>query len=137
MKHGHGARGRESGPPPGGHLLSKAIHDNMAAEVLVEMTGKSLKEVKAEMADTHMMKVLLNNNIDPHTSKTRMDTKMATATKKAVSCGLITAEQAAEIRVLKTRLCNRGTFYRLNQCLAFHIWFSRIRGGLANCSHLK
>lgn len=97
MQHGHGPTGHKFGPPPGGHLLFKAINDNMASEVLVEITGKSLEEVKAEIESTHMMQVLENNSIDPETFKTYMDAKVAAAAEKAASCGLITAEQAAEI----------------------------------------
>lgn len=98
MRHGHGPMGPGFGPPPGDHLLSRAINDNMAAQVLAEMTGKSLEEVRKEMADTHLMKVLMNNSIDPDTFRKRMDAKIPAATDKALSCGLITAEQAAEIK---------------------------------------
>lgn len=83
--------------PPSRHLLSKAIHDNMAADALVEITGKDLTAVKAELANTHLMQVLTNNSIDPETFRKLMDAKMATATQKAAGCGLITTEQASEI----------------------------------------
>lgn len=97
MKRGHGPMGREFGPPPGEHLLSRAINDNMAAEVLVQMTDKSLEQVRKEIANTNMMEVLRDNSIDPDTFKKLMDAKVPAATEKALSCELITAEQAAQI----------------------------------------
>lgn len=94
--HGPGMRPPKGSPHPG-HLLDKAINDNMAAEALAELTGKTLEVIKAELAEAHMPTVLENNSVDRDTFKTLMNTKMSAAAQKAADCGLITAEQAAEI----------------------------------------
>ncbi|MEZ4525594.1 MAG: hypothetical protein R2941_06705 [Desulfobacterales bacterium] len=93
-----GPEGRGFGPPAA-HLLDKAIHDNMAAEALSEITGKTLEVIKAELAASHMGAgaVLESNSVDLDTFKTLMNTKMSAAVQKAADCGLITAEQAAEL----------------------------------------
>ena len=95
---GHpGPEERGFGPPPAGHLLDKAINDNMAAEALAELTGKTLEVIKAELAASHMGAVMESNNVDRDAFKTLMNTKMAAAAQKAADCGLITADQSSEI----------------------------------------
>ncbi len=98
MGQGHpGPGGKGFGPPPATHLLDKAINDNMAAEALAELTGKTLEVITAELAASHMGAVMESNSVDRDAFKTLMNTKMSAAAQKAADCGLITAEQAAEI----------------------------------------
>ena len=100
---GHGRGMQPPGPggrgfgPPDAHLLDKAINENMAAEALAEITGKTLDVINAEVAAARMHEVVANNSIDAETFKTAMNAKMSAAAQKAADCGLITAEQAAEI----------------------------------------
>ncbi|MGE0087161.1 MAG: hypothetical protein AB7S75_22380 [Desulfococcaceae bacterium] len=97
MGQGHPGPGGRGFGPPATHLLDKAINENMAAEALAEITGKTLEVIKAELAASHMAAVMESNSVDRDAFKTLMNTKMSAAAQKAADCGLITAEQAAEI----------------------------------------
>ena len=80
-----------------GHFLARALHENMALEVLTEMTGKDADTVKADMQTLPMRAVLEFYGIDREAFHSAMHTKMTQQVNKAASCGLITEEQASEI----------------------------------------
>lgn len=86
------------GPPSHpGHLLAKALHENVALQVLSEMTGKDTEAVRADMQSKHMWEVLGSYGIDAEAFRSKMDAKMTELVDKAASCGLITEGQASEI----------------------------------------
>ena len=86
------------GPPSHpGHLLAKALHENVALQVLTEMTGKDTETVRADMQSKHVWEVLESYCIDGETFRSEMDAKMTELVNTAASCGLITSEQASEI----------------------------------------
>ena len=80
-----------------GHLLSRAILENVALEVLTGNFGLDAATVKADMQTLGMREVLESYGIDGKTFRSRMDAKMTELVDKAASCGLITSEQASEI----------------------------------------
>ena len=80
-----------------GHFLVRALHDNVVMEVLTEITGKDADTVKADMQTLRMRALLESYGIDGEAFHSAMDAKMAELVNDAVSCGLITKEQASEI----------------------------------------
>ena len=86
------------GPPRhSGHFLARALHENMALEVLTEMTGKDAETVKADMQTLRMRALLESYGIDREKFRLEMDAKMTELVNLAEECGLITEVQEAEI----------------------------------------
>jgi hypothetical protein len=67
-------------------------------EVLTEMTGKDADTVKDDMQTLRMRALIESYGIDGESFHAAMDAKMAELGSDAGSCGLITKEQASEIR---------------------------------------
>ncbi len=80
-----------------GHFLARALHENMALEVLTEMTGKDVETVKADMETLRRRALLESYGIDREAFRSAMHAKMTELVNKAASCGLITEEQALRI----------------------------------------
>ncbi len=95
---GEGYGHHPKGPPRhSGHLLGKALHDNMALDVLVELTGNEAATVQAAMDGQHMREVLSSYGIKEEVFREAMDSKTKAMLNQAMECGLISREQASEI----------------------------------------
>jgi hypothetical protein len=91
---------RPKGPRPPKHagcLLGRYIHDNMAMEVLSQLTGQAPETLAAELEEGHIRGVLDAYEIDPETFRNAMDEKTAAVAQKASECGLITPDQLADL----------------------------------------
>jgi hypothetical protein len=89
------AQNRPPRPMNAGDLLGKALHDQMAAEVLTELTGKTVNA--ADAAEGKIRDVLESSGIGQDAFKNAMDAKTTPLFQKAVGCGLITETQASEM----------------------------------------
>ena len=96
---GQNSSGGFSKHPPrhAGHLLSKALHDNVLLEVLTEDFRLEAETVKAAMENRQIRQLLETNEIDREDFRSAMDAKFQELVDQAASCGLITEEQASEI----------------------------------------
>jgi hypothetical protein len=106
-------RGQRQGPPRhpenAGHLLGKYLHDNMAADVLVTMTGQPAETIRARIKNEDMRIVLESFNVNHKKFRQFMDEKSLKVIEKAQQCGLITSSQAAEISsILKSHKNENG-----------------------------
>ncbi len=86
-----------------GDLLGQYFHDNMAAEVLSEISGKKAESFRTG-GEVRVREALAQNGISENTFRSAMDAKTILLAKKAVECGLITSAQAAD---LETTIKNR------------------------------
>ncbi len=84
-------------PMHSGHLLGKALHDNMALDVLIELTGNEAATVQAAMDGRHMREVLSSYGIEEEVFRKAMDSETKNLLNQAIECGLITKEQASDI----------------------------------------
>lgn len=95
---------REEGRPPMrpdrlrpmhiAHLLGKAIHDRIAANVLAEASGLTAEEILTDFGKYRISEILEKYGLTPDEFKTRMDAESAVFVEQAVLCGLISADQA-------------------------------------------
>jgi hypothetical protein len=109
-----GTRGEEAPsfvPPPGcaagdhmdrpprnaGHMLGKALHDNLAREVLIELTETETASVPSELDGRCVRELLPLLGIEQAAFQAAMDAKLKVQVNRAAECGLISNEQASEI----------------------------------------
>lgn len=103
---GPGMFGRRHGPPPpfgALHLVCKAFHENMTIEVLTELTEESAETVKAVVEERRVPEFLEEHSIDPEAFRSALLAKAETWVSRAVACGLVTEEQAAQIKQAMAR----------------------------------
>ena len=94
-------------PMGAGNMIGKVLHDQMLAEVLTELTGKTVSITDITRETVHDM--LQTNAIQPDAFKTAMDAKTTILIQKMVTCGLITEAQASEMTQQMTQQADKQT----------------------------
>ncbi len=94
-----GGSGQHMNRPPqnASHLLGKAMHDSMAREALIELTGNEVDAVPSDMDVRCMRDVLSVLGIEQEAFQAAMDARLKVQVNKAVECGMISREQASVI----------------------------------------
>ncbi|MDO9264943.1 MAG: hypothetical protein Q7U02_13325 [Desulfosalsimonadaceae bacterium] len=98
---GFGDQHAQKNPPPppniGIHLLVKYEMDNMAVNVIAELTGQPVETIQASLAESDMRTLLEANVVNETLFRAAMKEKMLELVNEALANGRITQTQADEI----------------------------------------
>lgn len=78
-------------------MLAKIQHDNIAVQVLSEITGQTAESIAQALQTQHMRELMESYNVDQEVFENAMDEKAIAFIGKAVENNSITQEQADEI----------------------------------------